>query len=70
MKKINVSPPKKKNTGDGLPPFALIAILEKIIQIVAPNQFNMVAKGTIFAGIISGTYIHTIGPADNPKNSI
>ena len=27
-----------------------------------PNQFKVVANGTILAGIIYGTYIHTTGP--------
>ena len=52
MKKMNVMPPKKKKTLKGLPPFYFIAIGDKMMQMVAPSQFIMVAKGTILAGII------------------
>jgi hypothetical protein len=34
-----------------------------MIHIELANQFNVVAKGTNLAGIISGTYIHTVGPS-------
>ncbi len=35
-------------------------------QRVQPIQFIIVAKGTILAGMISGTYIHTEGPIEMP----
>lgn len=54
MKKRMVIPPKKKNTGYGLPA-ASITIGVKITQIEHPNQFIIVARGTILAGIIYGT---------------
>jgi hypothetical protein len=66
MKNKKVIPPKKKNTGKGLPLFASIAIGVTITQRVQPIQFIIVAKGTIFAGMISGTYIHTEGPIEIP----
>jgi len=67
MKNTNVTPPKKKNTLKGFPPFYFIAIGAKMMQIVAPSQFIIVANGTIFAGIIYGTYNQVTGPTVSPK---
>lgn len=52
IKNSKVMPPKKKNTGKGLPLFASIAIGVRITQRVQPTQFIIVAKGTILAGMI------------------
>lgn len=60
-------PPKKKNTGQGLPSFASIAMGVNMTQRVQPIHFIIVAKGTIFAGMISGTYIHTEEPIEIPQ---
>jgi hypothetical protein len=66
IKNKRLMPPKKKNTGKGLPLFASIAIGVNMTQRVQPIQFIIVAKGTILAGMISGTYIHTEGPIEMP----
>ena len=58
-------PPKMKNTGYGEPTASVITGVI-IMQIEHPNQFMNVATGTIFAGIISGTYNHTTGPTVKP----
>ena len=38
-----------------------------IVDIVAAIHFIIVANGTVFAGIIYGTYIHIAGPKDRPN---
>lgn len=63
-------PPKKKNTGYGLLLFASIAMGVSMTQRLQPIQFIIVAKGTILAGIIQGTYIHTEGPIEMPQINI
>ena len=67
MKRINVIPPKAKNNGYALLSFTYNTTPVTITLIVAAIHFIIVANGTIFAGIISGTYIHIAGPNDRPN---
>lgn len=58
-------PPKRKNNGYGDPTTS--AITGVIVEhIDPPSQFMNVAPGTIFEGIISGTYSQMIGPTVTP----
>ena len=52
MKKDKVVIPNIKNIGKGFPLFAYITIGIITVLIVADNHVIIVAKGTIFAGII------------------
>ena len=61
---VKVNPPKMKKTADD--PRLELMIGAIIKQKEEPNQFKVVAKGTVLAGIISGTYIQTTGPIVNP----
>ena len=60
-KKTRSIPPKKKNTGYGLPTASKIYGVA-ITLIAEATQFIEDATETYFAGIISGTYGQTTGP--------
>ena len=66
IKVTREKPPKMKNIAD--PPKLSLTIGRMIMHNEPPNQFSIVAKGTTFAGIISGTYIQTVGPIVVLKN--
>lgn len=65
MKNIIDIPPKKKNNGYADPRESITTGVMSTLTVV-PNQFMNVANGTIFEGIISGTYSQTTGPIVNP----
>lgn len=61
---MRVNPPNMKKTANEPKASSMIGAIIK--QNDDATQLRVVAKGTIFAGIISGTYIQTVGPIVNP----